>query len=190
MLSSGRVMTNVHKGRSLFFMVAITSGVISLSPDEECATVSRMTCLGWYFFSTSATDSTTSMRRNMPIFTICGSISLKMASICPLTTLAGRSKKDWMPSVLCTVMLVIAVTACAPKRVMARMSACTPEPPVPSEPVMLKTVFIAVILLQINRSFRNYYKVHSDFGKQNAVFGKNGFSSMKKGRIFAVSISF
>jgi hypothetical protein len=70
------------------------------------------------------------------------------------------------------------------------MSACTPEPPVPSEPVMLKTVFIAVILLQINRSFRNYYKVHSDFGKQNAVFGKNGFSSMKKGRIFAVSISF
>lgn len=73
----------------------------------------------------------------MPIFTTCGSTSLTMASICAPTTCAGKSNICCMPSVFCMVMEVMADTARPPKAVIVLMSACTPDSPVPSEPVMV-----------------------------------------------------
>ena len=50
-----------------------------------------------------------------------------------------------MPSVVCTVMEVTADTALPPNAWMSLMSACTPEMPVPSLPVMVNiAVFIFV----------------------------------------------
>ena len=139
--SPSRRMTIEHRGSSRCRICLTTSSVMRRSPLLAVTIGSYIIWWGRYFSSASTTTASVSVVLIMPTFTVSGCTSLMIASICPLTISAGRSWKAWIPSVFCTVIEVTADTAYPPSAAIVLMSACTPDPPVLSEPVMVRIVF-------------------------------------------------
>ena len=130
-----------HIGISSRHNASMALSSISWQPEVEIITGSRMMFLASCFFKHSAITPIIDSLTHIPIFIESGRMSSKMASNSMRKCSTGVGKTSLTALVFCAVRAVIIDIPYTPSAENVFKSACTPAPPLQSDPAIVNALW-------------------------------------------------